>query len=140
MCPKKKSDHVQTHRIEFQQTERDALEMVAASMAAKNLGEGVGSIISSFTRASIPGVVLFGSVMAYVAIELEGLNPGALFPGSIGQLGANEEVTPFYPRQDAETNKEYRNRTTAASRLKYSFWDQPIATLKEDYASLQDLI
>ena len=138
--PKAKADQVITHRIEFQQTERDALEMVAASMAVKNIGDGLGSFVSGFTRATIPGTILWGSVAAYLAIELESLSPGSLFPGSVGQLGANEELTPFYPRQDGETAKEYRNRTTFASRLKYGFWDQPIATLKEDYASLQDLI
>jgi len=138
--PKAKADQVIVHRIELQETERDALELFIASNAAKNVGDGLGSIISSFTRATIPGTILWGSIIAFVAIELESLAPGAMFPGSVGQLGANEEVTPFYPRQDAETAKEYRNRTTIASRLKYSFWTQPRATLKEDYEKLMDLV
>ena len=140
MCPKKKSDHIQTIRFEFQETERQALEMFIASNAAKNVGDGLGSIISAFTRASLPGTILWGSVMAFLAIELESLSPGALFPGTIGQLGANEEVTPFYPKQDGETAKEYRNRTTMSSRLKYGLWTQPRETLKEDYEKLMDLI
>ena len=138
--PKAKADEVIVHRIELQETERDALEMFIASNAAKNVGDGLGSIISSFTQATLPGTILWGSVIAFFAIELEARSPGAMFPGTVGQLAANEEVTPFYPKQDGETAKEYRNRTTIASRLKYSLWDQPRETLKEDYQKLMDLI
>ena len=140
MCPKAKADQVIVHRIELQETERDALEMFIASNAAKNVGDGLGSIISAFTQATIPGTILWGSIIAFFAIELEARSPGAMFPGTVGQLGANEEVTPFYPKQDGETAKEYRNRTTLASRLKYGLWTQPRETLKEDYQKLMDLI
>jgi hypothetical protein len=44
MCPKAKSDQVVTHRIEFQDTERDALEMVAASIAARNVTQSVTNL------------------------------------------------------------------------------------------------
>lgn len=138
--PKAKADQVIVHRIELQETERDALDIFIASNAAKNVGDGLGSIISAFTRASLPGTILWGSVIAFLAIELESRSPGAMFPGTIGQLGANEEVTPFYPKQDGETAKEYRNRTTLSSRLKHGLWTQPRETLKEDYQKLMDLI
>ena len=145
--PKAKADQVIVHRIELQETERDALDIFIASNAAKNvgdglgsIGDGLGSIISAFTRASLPGTILWGSVLAFLAIEFESRSPGAYFPGTIGQLGANEEVTPFYPKQDGETAKQYRNRTTLSSRLKYGLWTQPRETLKEDYQKLMDLI
>lgn len=37
--------------------------MVAASMTARNLGEGVGSIISPFLQMSATAGVVFGSVL-----------------------------------------------------------------------------
>jgi hypothetical protein len=64
MCPKKKSDHVQTHRIEFQQTERDALEMVAASIAARNVSASVGNLITPILGASVAGV---GAALGIIA-------------------------------------------------------------------------
>jgi len=81
MCPKAKSDQVITHRIEFQETERDALEMVAASMTIRNLGEGVGSILSPFLQMSPTSGILIGSILTAIAAKaaaekaLTGINP-----------------------------------------------------------------
>ena len=69
MCPKKKSDHVQTHRIEFQQTERDALEMVAASIAARNVTASVGNLISPILGASAAGVAAALGLIAWWEIQ-----------------------------------------------------------------------
>ena len=138
--PKRRSDVHHTYRIELQQSEREIVEMVGASMAAKNIGAAVGSFVTPFTTATIPGVVLWGSVLAAIMIELESRSPGAMFPNTVGQLGANEEVTPFYPPREGESAKSYRERTTFASRLKYGLWTQPKQTLKEDWGNLMDSI
>jgi hypothetical protein len=129
--PKAKADSVVIHRIEFQDKEREALEMMAASYSAKNIMEGTSSLIGSFTTASIAGTVLFGSVIAAIGIELESMSPGSQFPGTIGQLGANEELGPFTPKQPGETNREWRRRTSAFDRLKYGLWDKPTREIKE---------
>jgi nitrogen-specific signal transduction histidine kinase len=69
MCPKSKPTETVLHRIELQQTERDALEMVAASMTVRNLGEGVGSILSPFLQMTPTSGVLFGSVLGIAVAQ-----------------------------------------------------------------------
>ena len=129
MCPKAKSDRVQTHRIELQQTERDAFEMLAASMAARNLAEGVGSLVTPFTTATIPGVILWGSIAAAILVEIESWTPGAQVPIIGDILGANA-TQPFRPKADNETQAEYRQRTAWYDRVKYGMWDKPISEIK----------
>lgn len=129
--PKAKADQVIVHRIELQETERDALELLVTSMAVKNITTAGSSFVSAFTRATWSGAILWGSVAALIAIELEALAPGALFPGTVGQLGANAELRAFYPRMDDETASQYRRRTTLADRLKYGFWDKPVGEIQD---------
>jgi hypothetical protein len=87
MCPKAKADTVTTHRIEFQETEREALDMVAASLAIKNIGAGVGNIISPFLTMSAAGGVLLSTILAAYAAKsvadevLDTVNPNA--PGGL---------------------------------------------------------
>ena len=94
MCPKKKSDHVQVHRIELQQTERDALEMVAASIAARNVSQSINNVITPFTQASIAGLSFALSLATAFGVAKEahkaGIEPsdvlpfvGGIIPGSV---------------------------------------------------------
>jgi len=69
MCPKLKPEKVILHRFELQQTERDALEMVAASMTVRNIGEGVGSIISPFLKMSAASGIVLSSILAAIAAK-----------------------------------------------------------------------
>ena len=64
--PKRSStkENHHTYRLELQQTERDALEMVAASQTFKNVGDGIGSIIRPFTQCTVAG-----SIMALTIFE-----------------------------------------------------------------------
>lgn len=86
MCPKAKSDRVVTHRIEFQQTERDALEMVAASIAARNVTASVSNLITPLLGASVAGVALALSVAGAVGIAKEADKAGV----------QAEDVPPFF--------------------------------------------
>ena len=52
-----------TYRLELQQTERDALELLSASMAAKNIANGVGSLASPLLNMSVTSGLLFGSML-----------------------------------------------------------------------------
>ena len=103
MSPKAKADNVTTHRIEFQQTERDALEMVAASITARNatqsvanLTKGVGNLIDPVLSASAAGVAAaFGdSLIGKIIAPLQG--PEML----------RVEAT---PEQKAQAQEERRN-------------------------------
>jgi hypothetical protein len=68
--PKAKSDQVITHRIEFQETEREALEMVAASITARNVTASVNNLVTPFTTATVAGVAWTISILAVAGIAL----------------------------------------------------------------------
>jgi hypothetical protein len=54
------------HRIELQEKERESLDMIAASMAVKNIGSGVGSIIDPFLRMSTTGFIALGTLGVFI--------------------------------------------------------------------------
>lgn len=69
--PKAKPTSTITHRIEFQNKEREALEMVAASIAAKNatqsvanLTQGAANLVTPLLSASAAGV---GAALGIIA-------------------------------------------------------------------------
>ena len=68
MCPKAKADQVITHRIELQQTERDALEMYVASNAAKNIMDGAGNLFSNLVTP-LTTCTVWGAATAAMIIE-----------------------------------------------------------------------
>lgn len=94
MCPKAKSDQVITHRIELQQTERDAFEMLAASMAAKNVSHSINNLITPFTQASIAGITFALSIAGVVGVLSEGAKNGII--GGDGSLIEAEDIPPFF--------------------------------------------
>jgi len=61
--PKAKVSDLQGLRIELQETERGSLELIAISNAVKNVGQGIGSIITPFLQMSATSGVLFGAVL-----------------------------------------------------------------------------
>ena len=72
MCPKAKPTETVLHRIELQQTERDALEMVAASITARNatasvenLTKGVGNLLTPILGASVAGISVALGLLSY---------------------------------------------------------------------------
>lgn len=62
--PKAKPDKIVVHRIELQQTEREALEMMAASYAARNVTQSVSNLLSPFTMITASGLALGGLAWA----------------------------------------------------------------------------
>lgn len=58
MCPKLKPEKVILHRFELQQTERDALEMIAASITARNVSESLENITKPFFGSADSGIML----------------------------------------------------------------------------------
>lgn len=65
--PKKAADKCVIHRIELQDTEREALNLFVASSAARNIGQGVGSVIDPFLSMTPASAIAFGGVIALVA-------------------------------------------------------------------------
>ena len=61
--PKRPSKSVNGYRVELQDTERSMAEMVTASMAVRNVGQGVGAVLAPF------GGVLSAVAAAIIAKE-----------------------------------------------------------------------
>lgn len=128
--PKAKSDVHHTYRIELQQSERESLDLLVGSMAIKNILGGVGSFVRPFTQATIPGTILWGAVATAILLEVESWTPGAQIPFIGAAVGANA-TQPFSPRQQGETNAEWRARTAWYDRIKYGAWDKPTQEIVE---------
>ena len=69
MCPKAKATSTVSHRIEFQETERDLLEMVGASITARNVSQSVGSILSPILQMTPTSGVIFGSIISLIVAK-----------------------------------------------------------------------
>jgi|TARA_R110000824_G_scaffold64046_1_gene167721 hypothetical protein len=126
MSPKAKADNVTTHRIEFQQTERDALEMVAASITARNatqsvanLTKGVGNLIDPVLSASAAGVAAALGIIAWWELrDLENEN-NPTFDKAFGDSLLGKIIAPLQgpemlrveatPEQKAQAQEERRN-------------------------------
>ena len=92
--PKAKADQVIVHRIELQETERDALEMIAASITARNVSTSINNVITPFTQASVAGIAFAISILGAFGVAKEahkaGIEPsdvlpfaGGIIPGSV---------------------------------------------------------
>jgi hypothetical protein len=87
MCPKAKSDRVVTHRIEFQETEREALEMIAASITARNVSESINNVLTPFTQASVAGISFALALAGAFGVAQEAHKSGLVEP---------EDIPPFF--------------------------------------------
>jgi hypothetical protein len=85
--PKAKADQVIVHRIELQETERDALEMIAASITARNVSQSINNVITPFTQASIAGLSFALSLTAAFGVAREAHKSGLVEP---------EDIPPFF--------------------------------------------
>jgi len=86
MCPKSKPTETVLHRIELQQTERDALEMVAASITARNVTTSINSLITPFTQASVAGIGFALALVGAFGVAQEATKLGV----------EAEDVPPFF--------------------------------------------
>jgi len=82
-----------TYRLELQQTERDAFEMLAASMAAKNVTHSINNLITPFTQASVAGITFALSIAGVIGVVSEGAKNGII--GADGSLIEAEDLPPF---------------------------------------------
>lgn len=96
MCPKAKSDQVVTHRIEFQDTERDALEMVAASITARNVTQSINNLVAPFTQASVAGITFAVTLVGLITVANEGIKSGIIGTDESGAPISPEDIPPFF--------------------------------------------
>jgi hypothetical protein len=73
MCPKLKPEKVILHRFELQQTERDSLEMVAASMTARNVTKSLNNLVTPITQATPAGAILGVTILSVAGVSLAGI-------------------------------------------------------------------
>jgi len=133
--PKAKPDQVIVHRIELQETERDALELFIASNAAKNVMDGVGNLFSSLVTP-LTTCTVWGAATAAMIIETilfsqdKGLTKGLFGVGEdIGSWTYNlkTDLQDNYneaKKQNAEVRSEHRQETD----------DRRAEFIKESYA------
>jgi hypothetical protein len=111
--PKAKPDQVIVHRIELQDHERDSLDLLVGSLAARNLAQGAGSLLDPLLKCSLWGAAFASTIWGIVVVEnwikMEGEK--------------REDATPFYPRGSEESAASYRSRTTWGERANY-IWEQ----------------
>jgi len=86
MCPKLKPQKVILHRFELQQTERDTLEMVAASITARNVTTSINSLLTPFTQASVAGISFAIALVGAIGLASEAQKLGV----------TKEDVAPFF--------------------------------------------
>lgn len=71
---KKPTDQLHGVRIELQQSERDALNMVAMTKSIENVSSAVENIISPFTKCSVPGLIFASTLFeAFLFTQNKGI-------------------------------------------------------------------
>jgi hypothetical protein len=103
MCPKAKADQVITHRIEFQETEREALNLVATSIAARNVSQtacnltkSVNNLLTPFTQASLAGATFAVTIWGLFVVAQEGKKAGIIGADDSGAPITPEDIPPFF--------------------------------------------
>lgn len=110
--PRAKSDVHHTYRIELQQTERESLELLTASLAARNLSAAVGNILTPFTTATVAGM---GWTIAILA-ALHGIKEAEDAQKPKIDLDADEGILfnllvgPFWGGINMLSNNEVKNQ------------------------------
>ena len=103
MCPKKKSDHVQSIRFELQEREREALDMIAASITAKNVSgsaknvtQSISNLITPFTQASVAGITFAITLAGMIGLVKKGHEDGIIGTDDSGAPISPEDIPPFF--------------------------------------------
>ena len=86
--PKAKPDKIIVHRIEMQTKERDSLDLLVGSLAARNLTASVSNLLTPFTQCTIAGAItattILGGIIGAKVLADEGVTPGDVAPFIFG--------------------------------------------------------
>ena len=123
MPPKRRPDQVIVHRIEFQEKEREALDMVAASITARNVTASVGNLITPVLSASAAGVAAALGLLAFYEIysQEKGANYGSQLLGMFTPWGEKKLDT---PEKIAEAERKHQTFMNRLSLLRVSITQQ----------------
>jgi hypothetical protein len=103
--PKSKPDQVIVHRLELQEHEREALDMVAASAVVRNVGEGVGAVLKPIASLSLASL---GAILGALTVT-EVTKEGGIWDKLVGLLWGGSIIDKSSAEQRAAA-KEERNR------------------------------
>jgi hypothetical protein len=103
--PKSKPDQVIVHRLELQEHEREALDMVAASTVVRNVGEGVGAVLKPMASLSLASL---GAILGALTVT-EVTKEGGIWDKLVGLLWGGSIIDKSSAEQRAAA-KEERNR------------------------------
>ena len=117
MCPKSKPTETVLHRLELQTAERDVLEMVAASITARNvtasaenLTKGVGNLITPILGASVAGVGVALGLLSYYELYVVPNNkiatPKGILDGILDLFRTAEKMEERILRSEKEAQKK----------------------------------
>ena len=121
--PKRKPDKVIVHRIELQEHERDALDMMSASYTARNITASVGNLITPVLSASAAGVAAALGLLAFYEIytQEKGPNYGSQLLGMFTPWGEKKLDT---PEKIAEAETKHQTFLNRLSLLRVSITQQ----------------
>jgi hypothetical protein len=77
------------HRLELQEHEREALDMMAASYTARNISRAVNNLVSPLTQCTIAGAVTASAIVTAI------IGAKALVDEDVTFQSAQEGVLPF---------------------------------------------
>ena len=106
--PKAKPDKVIVHRIEFQESERELLSMIAGSFAANNVTKSAANLVTPFTSATVAGVAWSLAILGTAGLTLsEKLRAKAI---EEGQDLKEFLVTPFWKTLELFSGGEVKSQ------------------------------
>jgi hypothetical protein len=140
--PKQKPTSTISHRIEFQTKEREAIEMVALSITAKNatqsvanLTKGAGNLLTPVLSASAAGVAAALGLIAWWELRDLEKEKNATFDAALGDGWISKVLAPLTgdfrdtegyqrlkqeptPEQVAKKQKEHRDYRASLSQFR----------------------
>lgn len=110
--PKAKATQVITHRIELQTKERETLDMVAASITARNVTASVGNLVTPLLSASGAGVAAALGLLAFYEIYAaeKGAGYGGRLLGMFTPWGEKKLDTPEKVAEAEMKHQDFLNR------------------------------
>ena len=122
--PKRKPDQVIVHRIEMQTKEREALEMVAASVTARNVTQSVENLITPFTRCTFAGAATAVGLLAFFEIYTAEKGANGIGSQLLGMFTPWGEKPLDTPEKIAEREKKHQTFMNRLSLLRVSIAQQ----------------
>jgi len=121
--PKRKPDQVIVHRVELQEKERESLEFMAMSFAAKNYSASIGNLVTPVLGATATGVGAALGILAYFELTQDEYKGYAGLLAKFAGVGLKRILSPEEKEKRQEKRaKFFRNlnllRTSISNEIK----------------------